>query len=78
MSIANILHKCIPGTPVFVLPEVYMSDAVQIQLNGITPVVVQTWPKNFGHIVGFTLHQDELAIEVLLVNNITVLITTNA
>lgn len=40
MSIANILHKCIPGTPVFVLPEVYMSDAVQIPLNGITPVYI--------------------------------------
>lgn len=55
-----------------------MPNAEQIQLNGISPVVVKTCPKNFGHIVGFTLYQDELAIEVLLVNNVTVLITNNS
>ena len=56
MTLSSILRKCIPGTPVFVLPEAYMPNAEQIQLNGISLVVVKTCPKNFGHIVGFTLY----------------------
>lgn len=56
------------------MPEVYIPIAKQIQLNGLPHGTVNNWPKNFGHIVGLALNQDELAIEVLLVNGVTIFI----